>query len=104
MDKVYQYIMNNFTKKIKLEDVASIASMTPTSFCKYFRTRTQKTFTNFLNEVRIGYACKLLCDENLNIADICYQSGFNNFTNFNRCFKEFKHVNPSEFRIQLKNN
>lgn len=104
MDKVYQYIMNNYTQKILLEDVANIASMTPTSFCKYFRTRTQKTFSNFVNEVRIGYACKLLCDENLNIADVCYQSGFNNFTNFNRCFKSLKKMGPSEFRVTMKNH
>lgn len=106
MDKVYQYVMNNYTKKILLKEVANIASMTPTAFCKYFKTRTQKTFTKFVNEVRIAYACKLLCEENLNIGDIYYQCGFNNFTNFNRNFKALKNMNPTEFRmgLNLKNS
>jgi len=102
IDKVYQYVINNYAKKIKLEDVASIANMTPTSFCKYFRNRTQKTFINFVNEIRIGYACKLLCDENLSVSEICYECGFNNFTNFNRNFKAFTKTSPTEFRASLK--
>ena len=102
IDKVYQYVMSNYTKKIMLKEVATVACMTPTAFCKYFKSRTKKTFSNFLNEIRIGYACKLLCDENLSISQIYYECGFNNFTNFNRSFKEIKNMSPTEFRTSLK--
>lgn len=102
IDKVYQYVMNNFKNKITLKEVAKIACMTPTAFCKYFRVRTQKTFTNFVNEIRVSSACKLLCNENLSISDICYECGFNNFTNFNRNFKVFTKRSPSEFRTSLR--
>ncbi|MDB5023612.1 MAG: hypothetical protein JWP78_1367 [Mucilaginibacter sp.] len=101
IDNVYQYVMNNYRKKIKLEHVANIAHMTPTAFCKYFKARTQKTFTYFVNEVRVGYACKLLFNENLSISEICYECGFNNFTHFNRNFQELKKMTPTEFRNNL---
>lgn len=103
IDKVYQYVMRNFTENIFLEEAASLINMTPTAFCRYFKSRTQKTFTNFVNEVRIGHATKLLCDESLNISEVCYHSGFNNFTNFNRTFKDFKKMTPKEFRMNISN-
>ncbi len=101
IDKVYQYVMNNYKEKITLDDAAKIACMTPTAFCKYFRLRTQKTFTSFVNEIRIGAACKLLCDDSKSISDVCYECGFNNFTHFNRNFKVLTKMNPSEFRTKL---
>jgi AraC-like DNA-binding protein len=102
IDRVYQYIMMHYTEKIMLEDAAHIAHMTPTAFCRYFKSRTQKTFANFVNEVRIGYACKLLCDEELNISEVCYRAGFYNPTNFNKNFKLFKQMSPTDFRNSLK--
>lgn len=95
---VYKYIMKNFTEIIKLSDISSIAHMTSTSFCKYFKSKTGKTFSNFVNEVRIGKACKLMLDESLNISEICYSCGFNNLTNFNRNFKHFTEMTPTEYR------
>lgn len=102
IDKVYQYVMANFNQSISLNEAAAIASMTPSSFCKYFKARTLKTFTNFVNEVRIGYARKLLFNDALSISQICFESGFNNLANFNRNFKCYTQCSPREFRESLK--
>lgn len=102
ISKIYTYILDNFTADISLETVATLANMTPSAFCKYFKGRTQKTFTNFVNEVRIGHACKLLFNDQLSMTEICFQSGFNNLTNFNRNFKQYTKVSPSEFKRNLK--
>lgn len=99
--EVYKYVMENFTEKILLEDIASIAYMTPSAFCKYFKSKTNKTFTYFVNEIRIGYACELLINENLDISHICFQCGFNNFTSFNKNFRHFTKITPSEYRLKL---
>ncbi|WP_316819979.1 AraC family transcriptional regulator [Pedobacter gandavensis] len=102
ISKIYNYIMANFTEDISLETAATLASMTTSAFCKYFKARTQKTFTHFVNEIRIGHACKLLFDDHLSMTEICYQSGFNNLTNFNRNFKLYTRLSPSEFKKNLK--
>ena len=97
MEPVYQFVMNNFKDEIKLEKIALLANMNPSSFSRYFSNYHKKTFTQFLNEIRIGYACKLLIENDQNIAAVCYQSGFNNISNFNRHFKDIKQMTPSEF-------
>lgn len=102
ISKIYNYIMANFTEDIALETAATIANMTTSAFCKYFKARTQKTFTHFVNEIRIGHACKLLFDDHLSMTEICFQSGFNNLTNFNRNFKLYTKLSPSEFKRNLK--
>jgi len=102
IDEIYKYVLNNFSKKIKLENIAAIANITPTAFCKYFKSKTQKTFSNFVNEIRIGYACKLLCNEDLNISEVCYECGFNNLTNFYRNFKQITKMIPSEYKRKIK--
>lgn len=101
LGEVYKYIMKNFTEIIKLRDVSSIANMTSTSFCKYFKSKTGKTFSTFVNEVRIGQARKLMLNECLTIAEICYSCGFNNLTNFNRNFKNLTRMTPTEYRRNL---
>lgn len=102
INKVYAYIMNNFTEDITLKNASMLANMTVSAFCKYFKGQTQKTFTQFVNEVRIGYACKLLYNDNLSISQVCFQSGFNNLTNFNRNFKQYIKISPSDFKKNLK--
>jgi AraC-like DNA-binding protein len=87
LNNIYQYILNNFTHPLSLEQVAKVAHLTPNGFCRYFKSRIKKTFSNFLIEVRVGHACKLLADTDKPVAEICYESGFNNFSNFNRHFK-----------------
>jgi AraC-like DNA-binding protein len=104
LNDVYQYIRDHFTEPIMLEDIAAVAYMTPTAFCKFFKNKTQKTFSNFVNEVRIGYACKLLINEDLTVSQICYECGFNNLTSFNTNFKRFKAMSPSEYKMKIRSN
>lgn len=96
--KVTEYIMRNFDKEITLPEVASIANMAVTTFCNFFKDHFRVTFVEYLNTVRIGYACKLLADDNYNIVEIAYESGFKNLANFNRQFKRLKNMTPTEFR------
>ncbi len=103
LDKVFKFIMENFTSKIKLKDVASIANMSETNFCRYFKRRTHKSFTSYLNEIRIGFACKLLTEEELSVSQICYESGFNNISNFNEQFKKHTGQTPSQYLKTHKN-
>jgi AraC-like DNA-binding protein len=101
LNKVYEYIMVNFTKKIYLKDVSSICCMSPSTFCRFFENVTGKTLFDYLKEVRIGYACKLLQESELTISNICYQSGFNNLSHFNNQFKDINHVSPGEYRKMI---
>lgn len=96
--KVTEYIMRNFDKEITLPEVASIANMAVTTFCNFFKDHFRVTFVEYLNTVRIGYACKLLADDDHNIVEIAYESGFKNLANFNRQFKRLKNMTPTEYR------
>jgi AraC-like DNA-binding protein len=98
MNNVFKYLVQNFTNPISLEEISAIANMTPPAFSNFFKKRTQKCFTTFLNEIRIGHACKLLQNPEIPIADICYSSGFQNFTNFNKLFKQFTGKIPRDYR------
>ncbi|WP_026810488.1 AraC family transcriptional regulator [Arenibacter latericius] len=98
MQIVYDYVMDNFKTKISLDEIASLLNMTPTSFCRYFKPRANKTFTRFVNEIRIGHARKLLLEDNFNISQISYECGFNALSNFNRQFKSIVKMSPHEFR------
>jgi AraC-like DNA-binding protein len=98
LNTIYQYILNNFTKQISLVQIAKVAHLTPNGFCRYFKSRIKKTFSRFLIEVRIGHACKLLAESDKSVADICYECGFNNFSNFNRHFKHIASRTPLNHR------
>jgi AraC-like DNA-binding protein len=100
---IYRFTMNEFHRKISLEEVASLAYMTTNSFCRYFKKRTRKSYVDFLTEIRIGQARKLLQQNDLSISQISIEVGFNNLSNFNRKFKEVCSITPTEFRkIQEK--
>ena len=103
MDAVFKYVFNHYKKEIPLSTIAKIAGMNKQAFCRYFKTRTQKSFMQFVNEIRIGQACKLLADSNKTVIQIAYDCGFNSITNFNGFFKTIKAITPREFRKQLKN-
>ncbi len=97
LDKIYEYIIKNFKKTISLEKVASIAHMNPSAFSRFFKRVNRKTFTQYVSEIRIGYACKLLIENKYNVSEVCYESGFNNISNFNRQFKKAMNYSPSEY-------
>ncbi len=89
---------SSFQQPISLEDVANEVNMNKSSFCRYFRTTTQKGFSHYLNEIRIGYACKLLqVSKQRKIAEVCFESGFNNLSNFNDKFKQHTGYTPSDY-------
>ncbi|HET9279651.1 MAG TPA: AraC family transcriptional regulator [Flavitalea sp.] len=96
--KVTEYIMRNFDSDITLPDVASFSNMAVTTFCNFFKEHYRVTFVEYLSTVRIGYACKLLADNNKNVVEIAYESGYKNLANFNRQFKRFKNMTPTEYR------
>lgn len=98
MTRVHTYVMKNFREKISLDDVAAIANMSPSSFSRYFKVHANKTFSGFLTEIRIGYSCKLLTNQKMSVSQVCYDSGFNTLSNFNRQFKEVTHYSPLEYR------
>jgi len=98
LNDIYNYTMSNFKQKISLEEIASTACLSVNSFCRYFKSQTQKTYSQFLTEIRIGYACKLLIENRLTISKICLESGFNNFSNFNRYFKMLTGQCPLEYK------
>ncbi|SFC66794.1 transcriptional regulator, AraC family [Zunongwangia mangrovi] len=99
MNNVFQYAMDNFQNPISLDDIANQAHMSKNGFCRYFKKRTNKTFLQFLIEIRIEHACKTLRREKeLSISAVSYSCGFNNIANFNRKFKELKGFTPTEYR------
>lgn len=98
MRTVYDYVMTNFKSKIALEEIADMLNMTTTSFCRYFKPRANKTFSRFVNEIRIGHARKLLLEDNFNISQISYECGFLTLSNFNRQFKSIAKISPHEYR------
>jgi AraC-like DNA-binding protein len=96
-DKAHRFMIDNFQKNIHLETVSSLIGMTPTSFCRYFKKHTGKSFHTVLNEIRVGHACKLLMENKLKISGVCFESGFSNISNFNEQFKKIKGMPPSQF-------
>jgi len=98
MKLVYEYVQKNFAEKITLEDVSSVASMTSISFNRFIKKRTGKTFVNYINDIRIGYAARWLVEKDMSISEIAFKSGFNNIANFNRSFKAIKNRTPSQYR------
>lgn len=102
INMVFNYVKDHFTEQISLEAVAAMAHMTVPSFCRYFKKITKKTFTHFVNEYRIVHACKLLAEKRMSIAHISTDSGFHNFSHFNKLFKEFTGKSASHYRKELK--
>lgn len=99
MQMVFEHVMNNFDKRLSLDEVANIANMTKNAFCRYFKTRTNKTFFQFLIELRVEKAARLLIsNKDASIIEIAELSGFNNISNFNRKFKEIKGIAPLQYK------
>lgn len=101
LNEISDFLLKNFTRTIRLSEVSAVANMSETAFCRYFKEKTNKTLITFLNEIRIGYACKLLIEkQHLNVSQISNRTGFNNLTNFNIQFKKIKECSPLEYRSQ----
>jgi len=98
VEKAIGYIALNYDNPLTMKQVAEYAGMTANSFSRDFRRATGKTFTDYMNHLRVRYACELLMSTEHYISTICYKVGFNNVANFNRRFLEIKGVTPSEFR------
>ncbi len=101
LNKVFEYVMKNFKDEIKLPFVAGLVAMSETSFSRYFKSRTNKNFSDFLNQIRIDHACKLLVEGKMGVSEISFESGFGNLSNFNRQFKQFKKITPSQYQKNI---
>lgn len=98
---IYNFTAANFSRKIQLEEISSLVNLETNSFCRYFKSKTGKTYSQFLSEIRISYACKLLTDNKKNIKQICFESGFNNFSCFHKNFKEITGKTPQNYKKNL---
>ncbi|WP_037314060.1 AraC family transcriptional regulator [Salegentibacter sp. Hel_I_6] len=99
---IFNFVKNEFKRNITLEEIANIVSMTVPAFCRYFKKTTGKTFVQFVNEYRLVHAAKLLHEKQISITDVCFESGFNNFSHFNKQFKKFTGKSPSIYRNEIK--
>ena len=90
--------MKNYKEKIKLEEVASLANLSVSAFSRFFKSRANKSFSDFISDVRISHACKLLHEEDINVSEVCYESGFNTLSNFNKQFKDRIGKTPINYR------
>ncbi|MBO9153627.1 AraC family transcriptional regulator [Chitinophaga sp. GCM10012297] len=102
INKVFDYIFRNFREEISLKSVADILPMSPAAFCRFFKARTNRTLIDFVKEVRVGHAAKLLLEKKHNVTEACYMSGYNNISNFNKHFKEVKGLSPRDFMRQYE--
>ena len=104
INKVMNFLLENYTREINLEEIAGLVSLNKSSFCRYFRGRTHKTCSQFLNEIRIAHACKLLINGNMTISEICYKTGYNNISHFNRQFKLINGLTAKEYAKKYLEN
>ncbi|MFD2567135.1 AraC family transcriptional regulator [Pseudotenacibaculum haliotis] len=102
IDAIYKYINQNFKEHIPLDEIADVATMTVPAFCRYFKKVTGKTFTKLVNEYRVVHATKLLSESQMSITDIAFECGFNNFSHFNKLFKEITGKSASKYRSEMK--
>jgi AraC-like DNA-binding protein len=104
---IFEYTLNHYSEKITIDKVASLLNMTRQSFCRYFKSKTKKTYIQFLMEVRIGYACRLLVEDEKNVAEISYDCGYNNISHFNHQFKVITKKKPLKYKqdyLEMENN
>lgn len=103
MGQVYEYVMQNYQSKVSLEEAAQISNLSVSAFSRFFKSRVNKSFSDFLTDVRISHACKLLHETDLNISEISYECGFFTLSNFNKLFKERIKKTPVEYRKEFLN-
>ncbi|WP_295653231.1 AraC family transcriptional regulator [uncultured Mucilaginibacter sp.] len=98
INAIYEYSLANFRRKIQLSEIADVARISENSFCRYFKSRTRKTYSQFLIEIRVGDACKLLIENRLSIKQICFECGFNNLVGFHKYFKLITGKSPLSYQ------
>ena len=103
MTKVLHYINTSYQKKIELEKVAGIANLHPSAFCRFFKEKSGKSLSRFVNDMRINYACRLIIEGEYTISQVCFESGFNNLSNFNRLFKRQTGYTPTGYYEAYRN-
>lgn len=102
INKVYEYVFQNIQEGISLEDVSAVLNMAPSSFCRFFKKKTNLTFMEYVKSVRVGIAAKLLAETDKQITQICFESGYNNLANFNHYFKDSMGKTPSNYRKNFR--
>ena len=104
LTKVLQFLNTSYQRKIELETVAEIANLHPAAFCRFFKEKTGKSLSEFVNDMRIGYACRLIIEGKLSVSQVSYESGFNNLSNFNRTFKKHTGYTPTNYFLEFHKN
>jgi len=99
---IHEYLMNNYREEVNLKNLAELVHMAEGSLCRYFKMNLGITIFEYLNKIKTEFACKLLMDPDLSIMDVCFDSGFNNISHFNKQFKKVTGVPPSEYRKRFK--
>lgn len=98
MNRLIKHTTLHFRRNISLEEIAAVANLSKSAFCRYFKNTVKKSYIEFLYEIRVEYACKLLLENDLDMTQICYDSGFNNPSAFSQTFKKIKGVSPNKYR------
>lgn len=101
INQVYEFLLTHYKSDITLDKMAEIVNLSPTAFCRFFKRSTGKTFSQVLNELRIGHACKMLIEESVSVSEACYDSGYNNLSYFNRQFKAITKATPLVYRRRI---
>jgi AraC-like DNA-binding protein len=102
IEKIIDYSFRNYLNPISLKEVAAIADMSIPTFCRFFKKNIKKPYFDFLQDIRISHACKMLTNTNKPIMDICYESGYNSWAHFSKQFKQTKQITPSAYRKQFE--
>jgi AraC-like DNA-binding protein len=103
LSDVFEYVKENYKEEISLIEIAKIANLTPTSFCRMFKLKTKKSFVEYLNAIRVSNACKLLLETDKGISEIAYECGYKTASNFNQLFKKLTGTTPGEYRKKAEN-
>ncbi len=101
LKKIIRYLTSNYCRTVSHSELADVASMHRVSLCRYFKEKTGKNISTYINELRVGFACKLLQEGTLQISQVCFESGFNNISNFNRHFKRITDMTPKQYKEEF---
>ncbi|MFI5163513.1 MAG: helix-turn-helix domain-containing protein, partial [Sphingobacteriales bacterium] len=101
INAIYEYTLANFRRPITTEEIATVANMSPHSFCRYFKSRTRKTYSQFVNDIKVGQACRHLIENKISVKQICFESGFHNFASFHKYFRLATGKSPLRYQKQF---